>query len=80
MPALGGESIVITKDGSTNWNPVWAPDGKHLYFASDRKGGMRFWRVEIGDDGVPTSEPEAADGPSPYDSFNRRLEKVLNES
>ena len=43
----GGEIQVITKDGSTNWNPVWSPDGKFLYFVSDRGGNMGFWRVPI---------------------------------
>ena len=43
----GGEIEVITKDGSTNWNPVWSPDGKFLYFVSDRGGNMGFWRVPI---------------------------------
>ncbi len=43
----GGEIEVITKDASTNWNPVWSPDGKFLYFASDRGGNMSFWRVAI---------------------------------
>ena len=28
----GGEPVVITKDASTNWNPVWSPDGKYLVF------------------------------------------------
>jgi len=26
----GGEPMVLTKDASTNWNPVWSPDGKKL--------------------------------------------------
>ena len=56
----GGEIEAITKDGSTNWNPVWSPDGKFLYFASDRGGNMGFWRVPIDEEtGKAQGEPEA---------------------
>jgi len=70
MPAAGGEPIVVTNDGSSNWNPVWAPDGKYLYYASDRTGSMSFWRVAVGADGRPTSEPESVFTPS---KFSRHL-------
>ncbi|HEV8203055.1 MAG TPA: protein kinase, partial [Pyrinomonadaceae bacterium] len=56
----GGEIEVVTSDGSTNWNPVWSPDGKFLYFASDRSGNMSFWRVPIDEEtGKALGEPEA---------------------
>src|SRR5262249_32453812 len=41
VPARGGEPAPVTNDDATDWNPVWAPDGKHLYFASDSHGSMR---------------------------------------
>ncbi|HEX5966513.1 MAG TPA: protein kinase [Pyrinomonadaceae bacterium] len=67
----GGEVEVITNDGSTNWNPVWSPDGKFLYFASDRGGSMSFWRVAIDEkSGKVQGEPEAVATPS---TFNRHL-------
>ena len=67
----GGEIEVITKDASTNWNPVWSPDGKFLYFASDRSGNMSFWRVAIDEEtGKAVSEVEAVSTPS---NFNRHL-------
>lgn len=67
----GGEIEVITKDASTNWNPVWSPDGKFLYFASDRSGNMGFWRVAIDEEtGKVQSEAEAVSTPS---NFNRHL-------
>lgn len=74
MPAAGGESVVITTDGNTNWNPVWAPDGRYLYFASDRKGSMSFWRVVLGADLQPASEAESVVTPSKFSrhiSFSR---------
>ncbi len=67
----GGEIEVVTKDASTNWNPVWSPDGKFLYFASDRSGSMSFWRVAIDEEtGKVQGEAEAVLTPS---NFNRHL-------
>jgi Tol biopolymer transport system component/predicted Ser/Thr protein kinase len=67
----GGEIEVVTKDASTNWNPVWSPDGKFLYFASDRGGNMSFWRVAIDEvSGKVLSEAEVVSTPS---TFNRHL-------
>jgi len=47
MPAGGGAPVAVTSEPSIDWNPVWAPDGRHLYFASDRGGSMNLWRVPI---------------------------------
>jgi eukaryotic-like serine/threonine-protein kinase len=47
VPAGGGEPALVTNDEATDWNPVWSPDGKYLYFASDSHGAMRFWRLPI---------------------------------
>ncbi len=67
----GGEPVLITKDAATNWNPVWSPDGRYLYFASDRSGNMNFWRVQIDQEsGQALSEPEAIITPS---KFSRHL-------
>jgi serine/threonine protein kinase len=71
IPSGGGEAVVVTRDAATNWNPVWSPDGKFLYFASDRRGNMSFWRVEIDEEtGEVRGEPEAVATPS---TFNRHL-------
>ncbi len=66
IPAEGGEPSVITGDGTTNWNPVWSHDSRFLYYASDRRGSMQFWRVEIGETGNALGEPEAVTTPSKY--------------
>jgi Tol biopolymer transport system component len=80
MPAAGGEPVVVTTDGTTNWNPVWSPDGKFLYFASDRRGSMRFWRVTLGTDGRPTAEPESVDTQSKFSrhvAFSRDGKRLI---
>lgn len=67
IPANGGEPVVITDDAFSDWNPVWSPDGKFLYFASDRRGSMSIWRVAIDEaTGKTTGEPEAVAAPSKY--------------
>lgn len=54
-------------DVAFNWNPVWSPDGKYLYFASDRSGGMNFWRVPIDEKtGKVLGEAETVGTPSFY--------------
>jgi eukaryotic-like serine/threonine-protein kinase len=52
-------AVPVTHDGSLNWNPVWSPDGRYLYFASDRNGVMNLWRVPIDErSGLLAGEPE----------------------
>jgi Tol biopolymer transport system component len=47
IPADGGEPVAVTDDVHTDWGPVWAPDGRSLYFLSDRGGSPDLWRVRI---------------------------------
>jgi eukaryotic-like serine/threonine-protein kinase len=71
LPSAGGEPVVVTSDATTNWNPVWSPDGRYLYYASDRSGSMSFWRVRVDEEtGRALSEPEAVITPS---KFSRHL-------
>jgi Tol biopolymer transport system component len=47
VPATGGEPVAITSDTATDWSPAWSPDGRFLFFSSDRGGSMNLWRVAI---------------------------------
>jgi len=47
ISANGSNAVRVTSEASMDWNPVWSPDGKHLYFCSDRSGNMNLWRVPI---------------------------------
>lgn len=75
MPASGGEPVAVTNDEALDWNPVWSPDGGYLYFASDRSGGMKLWRIQIDEQsGRVRGEPELVPTPSAYSqhiSFSR---------
>jgi serine/threonine-protein kinase len=43
----GGERTKVTGDAPADWAPVWSPDGRFLYFASDRGGAMGIWRIAV---------------------------------
>jgi eukaryotic-like serine/threonine-protein kinase len=80
VPARGGEPAQVTNDDATDWNPVWSPDGEYLYFASDSRGAMRFWRAPIDQTtGRVTGEREAVTGAgaeSWHPSFSRDGKKL----
>jgi serine/threonine protein kinase len=58
VPAVGGEAVPVTDDPFVDWNPVWSPDGRQLYFSSDRGGSMNLWRVAIDEEsGQMQGEP-----------------------
>jgi TolB protein len=63
----GKNPIAVTTDGASNWNPVWAPDGRYLYFVSGRGGPINLWRVPIDETSGKTEGPaEAVTTPSPF--------------
>ena len=47
VSASGGAPVKVTDDPALDWAPAWSPDGRFLYFASDRGGAMGLWRVAI---------------------------------
>ena len=75
IPAEGGEPLSVTNDAAVDWNPVWAPDGRYLYFVSDRGGSINVWRVAIDErSGQALGVPEPITTPSPFSthlSFSR---------
>src|SRR5262249_55352797 len=65
ISAKGGDLVRVTDDPPIDWNPVWSPDGKYLYFSSDRGGSMNLWRVSIDEhSGKTLGEPQAITTPS----------------
>jgi Tol biopolymer transport system component len=67
MPVKGGTATPATSDAARNWNPIWSPDGKYLYFVSDRSGSMNLWRVPIDEgSGKALGEPEPITTPAAY--------------
>jgi eukaryotic-like serine/threonine-protein kinase len=68
IPAAGGSPWRITNDPAVDWCPQWSPDGRFLYFASDRGGTMNVWRIAMdpGTGRTTGSEPEALTTPAPF--------------
>ncbi len=68
--AEGGDPVVVTDDPALDWNPIWSPDGRYLYFASDRGGSMNLWRVPIDErSGKLLGAPEPVTTPATYSGY-----------
>ncbi|MBZ5589552.1 MAG: protein kinase [Acidobacteriia bacterium] len=70
-----GGAVAVTDDPALDWNPVWSPDGRSLYFSSSRGGTMNLWRVAIdATSGRVLGEPQPVTTPSAWSgwiSFSR---------
>jgi eukaryotic-like serine/threonine-protein kinase len=68
--ADGGPPVQVTHDPAVDWNPVWAPSGRELYFISDRGGTMNLWRVRIDEHtGKTDGRPDPVTTPAVYVRF-----------
>jgi len=57
----------VTDGAAMDWDPIWSPDGKYLYFSSDRGGSMNLWRVAINEEsGEVRGEAEPLTTPSAW--------------
>ena len=60
IAASGGDPKPVTSDSATDWSPTWSPDGRYLFFSSDRSGAMSLWRIPIDEaTGEVLGDPEA---------------------
>jgi eukaryotic-like serine/threonine-protein kinase len=65
IPVTGGTPVAVTTDAASDWNPVWSPDGRFLYFSSDRSGSTNLERVAIDEaTGTPLGEPQSITTPA----------------
>ena len=64
----GGESPVpVTDDPAVDFSPFWSPDGRTLYFGSDRGGSFNLWKVAIDEKtGRTRGEPEPVTLPTTW--------------
>jgi len=67
IPVAGGQVTALTNDPPYDWSPIWAPDGKYVYFTSDRGGTMNLWRMAIDEETGQSKGPaEAIVTPVPF--------------
>ncbi len=65
-----GPAVQITRGESLDWDPVWGPDSRMLYFSSNRSGSMNLWKVAIDrDTGRPQSEPRLLSTPASWAGY-----------
>jgi Tol biopolymer transport system component/DNA-binding winged helix-turn-helix (wHTH) protein len=58
MPAAGGAWNAITEGSRYDDKPRWSPDGRTLYFVSDRNGVQNVWGRHIDPEhGTPIGQP-----------------------
>jgi Tol biopolymer transport system component len=63
----GSKPVRVTSHDAVESNPVWSPDGRWLYFISDRSGTTNLWRIGIDEaSGVTTGDPQALTVPASY--------------
>jgi serine/threonine protein kinase len=81
VASTGGQPVEVTEDAATDWNPVWSPDGRYLYYSSDRSGTRNLWRVLIDEEsGKVQGTPEPVTTPSPFSwlmSFSRDGKRMI---
>jgi Tol biopolymer transport system component len=57
--------VPVVSGPEFDWGPAWSPDGRFLYFSSDRGGSMNLWRVPIEEkSGRVRGDPEPVTVPS----------------
>jgi serine/threonine protein kinase len=63
----GSDAKPLFKNNAGNFNAVWFPDGKYLYFTSFRTGVPYLWRVAIDETtGETLGEPDLVPTPSAF--------------
>ena len=64
VPVDGGSPRMITHEASSNTRPRWSPDGKRIFFISNRTDGSQVWSMDSsGSDAKEvTNLPTEADG------------------
>ena len=58
IPTAGGPAVPVTDGASLNQSPQWSPDGRALYWISDRGGNRDVYRVGVARTGSPAGPAE----------------------
>jgi len=69
-----GPPVRVTDDAASDWAPVWSPDGRYLYYSSDRGGRVAIWRVPVDSGtGGPAGAPELVIGAGSAEAHSPRF-------
>jgi Tol biopolymer transport system component/tRNA A-37 threonylcarbamoyl transferase component Bud32 len=67
IDSRGLNPVRVAGHDANDWNPVWGPDGRWLYFLSNRSGSMALWRIAIDEaSGETSGEPQPLTAPAWY--------------
>jgi eukaryotic-like serine/threonine-protein kinase len=58
VDSTGGGPTRVTHDEFADLDPVWSADGRWIYFASNRGGGINVWRIALGAGGAAEGSPQ----------------------
>ena len=56
-PAAGGKPVRLLEPRAFNQSPVWSPDGRRLFFLSNRDGPRDIYALTLSSSGRPRGEP-----------------------
>jgi serine/threonine protein kinase/Tol biopolymer transport system component len=74
VPVRGGPARRLTFDDITLSDPAWTPDGKTIYFSSQRGGSLTLWRIPAaGGTPQPVTSGSGEDTESTISADGRRL-------
>jgi TolB protein len=84
MPAEGGAVVAVTEGQAHDAKPRWSPDGRGLYFLSNRTGSWNLWGRRFDDEaGVPIGpsfQVTHFDGPEFQVSYNEQIQMSVTDS
>jgi len=70
----GSEERPLLKSSDTDYDPVWAPDGKSIVFTSDRNGSADLFRVNADGSGIaPLTTDPAYDDQAAFSADSKQL-------
>ncbi|MES2521652.1 MAG: protein kinase [Gemmatimonadota bacterium] len=65
VAAAGGRVVPATDGGSLHQSPVWSPDGRTLYYVSNRQGPRDIYALDVSSDAVASATSSAAPSATP---------------
>ena len=85
IASTGGTPVPVTNDPAIDWSPVWSPDGRFIYFSSDRGTAMNLWRIAIDESngkvlGVPETVTAGVQASAALPSFSKNGSRLAFRS